>query len=1027
MTTIPTRAAQYLSVAVFMFGVLVALPQAARAAAPVLSNIASTTTATSATVSWTATYDTPSGPFATTHSASLFDLLPSTTYHYRIASGDGAGAAASSTLVTFTTQASTTPPDTTPPTISAVASSTTATTATVSWTTDEPATSAVNYGLTAAYGAASSSPALATSHALQLAGLVPNTAYHFSVVSADASGNTASTSDFTFMTLPPAASTTDGAILGASIEANGDIADITIQGMAPGGTYALTPDTAPKLFFTVTSAGYTSTGAPTTVTRTVLGTISNRQPYPNGASTTEAVVGGNLVAQVWLSDDIFAGDTVTLNGLSGWYTQGTTTQPVNNLAVTNSSNASSARPIGAWVTPTNLRRAPGAGYTAEFFVTSRYPRNNGQVAAVSFIASDGTNSVTHTASSMTQSAYLGSYACTATAGSATLTNCSSTTGAIAGQYVTVSTGSASAVNVGEPQIASVGTTTITLTTNATANGAVKVTLGNPVYVYSATFSDAELSALAQGVATMRAIAYPNVGTTTLDTAQGADGTPIASGTVTPNLKNLQFLNDKTNAYQPVYAWVSPAGAGASPVATTSAADPGTSGYFGTIGAAAAAIKDYYAANGGHANACGGVIYLKAGTTVGFGSGLSSLVPTNCATYLTVSAEPGHSAADTGITASPNFTDPGYTTLFQNLKFTDNAGAKIVFYGPDDANANPRKAHLVFQNSWLVETQTSPVAFMYLIGLREFYNSIVDQTLGNGSILRPYSVTGVANTQFGSSILNSSVTAYTSLGNVYKNSPLGGVPAAATYPYYIQPTSVTTAFDKLMAGQDPNLSSATHGQNSNWGIAQDVMEAQGTAVIQPALTFAADSDTDPLQNFLRQYTTVVGARTNQLYESKGTSPIVKTSTNLFNVDYQINRKGDYFPSDGGPSGNRTGSWRSRFGVTNVGNVAGGATDGTTAPSFSSWIGDFFGLSGSGTQGYDQKSYTWKAANQNSATGGNNTGMGWYKPQVTTGLTNRVPGGMAGFPGDIEGSPRKNDGTGCAGAYECSSGLVGRGIL
>ena len=59
------------------------------------------------------------------------------------------------------------PGDTTPPVMSGVAATPGATTATVTWTTDEPADSRVEYGLTAAYGQARSAAALVTSHSLE--------------------------------------------------------------------------------------------------------------------------------------------------------------------------------------------------------------------------------------------------------------------------------------------------------------------------------------------------------------------------------------------------------------------------------------------------------------------------------------------------------------------------------------------------------------------------------------------------------------------------------------------------------------------------------------------------------------------------------------------------------------------------------------------------------------------------------------------------------------------------------------------
>ena len=92
-------------------------------------------------------------------------------------------------------------PDTIPPVISDIQSSTLATSATISWTTDEPATSRVDYGHTSAYeDGFVEDLALITNHSITLTGLNPNTHYHFQVTSADGSDNVVNSSDLSFST-----------------------------------------------------------------------------------------------------------------------------------------------------------------------------------------------------------------------------------------------------------------------------------------------------------------------------------------------------------------------------------------------------------------------------------------------------------------------------------------------------------------------------------------------------------------------------------------------------------------------------------------------------------------------------------------------------------------------------------------------------------------------------------------------------------------------------------------------------------
>jgi hypothetical protein len=89
-----------------------------------------------------------------------------------------------------------------PPIISLVDASAISTSeATITWTTDEAATSQVEYGLTTSYGSTTTLDTnLVTSHSVSLSGLSAATPYHYRVKSKDASQNEAVSDDFTFIT-----------------------------------------------------------------------------------------------------------------------------------------------------------------------------------------------------------------------------------------------------------------------------------------------------------------------------------------------------------------------------------------------------------------------------------------------------------------------------------------------------------------------------------------------------------------------------------------------------------------------------------------------------------------------------------------------------------------------------------------------------------------------------------------------------------------------------------------------------------
>ena len=93
------------------------------------------------------------------------------------------------------------PPDTTPPVMSNIqATAITGSGATITWTTDEPSDSVVEYGLTTSYGSSVSNATDVTSHSIPLSGLSGNTLYHYRVTSTDAAGNTTASADHSFQT-----------------------------------------------------------------------------------------------------------------------------------------------------------------------------------------------------------------------------------------------------------------------------------------------------------------------------------------------------------------------------------------------------------------------------------------------------------------------------------------------------------------------------------------------------------------------------------------------------------------------------------------------------------------------------------------------------------------------------------------------------------------------------------------------------------------------------------------------------------
>src|SRR5262249_18584178 len=114
-------------------------------------------------------------------------------------------------------------------------------TATIAWSTDEPATSRVDYGSSpTSLTSNASSPTLTTTHAIVLSGLTPLATYYYQVTSADAAGNT-SASPVASFTMPAttlvATDTTVADFSGGKLDGNEYVA-ATADGeviLAPAG------------------------------------------------------------------------------------------------------------------------------------------------------------------------------------------------------------------------------------------------------------------------------------------------------------------------------------------------------------------------------------------------------------------------------------------------------------------------------------------------------------------------------------------------------------------------------------------------------------------------------------------------------------------------------------------------------------------------------------------------------------------------------------------------------------------------
>lgn len=151
----------------------------------------------------------------------------------------------------------TTTPDTTKPVISGIGATVTTTGATITWATNEAADTQVKYGTTTAYGSMSTlNTSLVTAHSVVLSGLDASKLYHYVVMSKDAAGNMATSSDYTFTTATP--DTSRPTLSGVNVSVGGSTAGLTWT----------TNESS-------TSKAYYGTTTPLSLTSTHTGTLEN--------------------------------------------------------------------------------------------------------------------------------------------------------------------------------------------------------------------------------------------------------------------------------------------------------------------------------------------------------------------------------------------------------------------------------------------------------------------------------------------------------------------------------------------------------------------------------------------------------------------------------------------------------------------------------------------------------------------------------------------------------------------------------
>jgi len=665
------------------------------------------------------------------------------------------------------------------------------------------------------------------------------------------------------------------------------------QATYPAPPASFSPIIAP-VTLAVTRAGFTTTATATSVVDQLTVMARVRQPFPAQASLT--------ADKVALSDFIYAGDQLP-------------------AGVTNLSALSYPRPIACWLTP-DLDRATGSTFTARLAVAHAYARGGKPVAAVTFIASDGTNSVQQTVSAMSSRQW----------------------------------GS-----------------------------------GLHAPYFECTMP---LATLNQGaLCTLDAIIYPWVGAAFQISVSGAAYPTI-------NLTVLKFLNDRTGGYGQAYGYVNATtGNNATAVVSATPATAAALPYL-TVAAAAAAIRTFNNTTYTRNNASGGTIRLVAGEHVHatFQTVTTGEIP------LVIEAE------NSTLKATTIYKDSGITAANstpQKLKFRNltlkKVGASVTMLD-NSATLATLDRMLVLENVAIDRNGTSTYgAWLYKTGRCWMVDVSSATTLG--AMLDDFA--GVCKEII--AIGCSGPFASTNFFNAIACKLTGGlrrVPSGANVELGLGQLFSHCHITQTTDGNRAMTSSTGTIDARGFALVGCVLE-QTAGETAPNFSFHADTDVQGVENVLCIGTTVVGSRTNWLYQDTGTVTVAKRGFVRFSVNRQRNIKTDVF----GTNGNLVGNWPAAYNIGCRANATiKGSNDGNSVPGVGRWLGETAALGDVSGSLATPLAVNWSS---DQSFDGGAAGNGDYTPGAGSALP-LIPTGLAPYPVDMLGRAVPNNGSARIGA-------------
>lgn len=280
-----------------------------------------------------------------------------------------------------------------PPVISAVGATGIGTSsATITWTTNEPSDSQVQYGVGSASGSTPANPSMVTSHSVALTGLSASTTYTYRVVSKDSAGASSQSSLYTFTTaaattqfsfsLSPSPATLSlvkgesgsSAVTAALVSGSAQAVTFSAANVPGGVTVSFSPSSCTVTCATTVSVASTTgatsgtyaiqvngSGGGATSAATITLTVSDPTPVTGGGVDLAANWPMDEGSGMLVTDATVYHNNGVFNGSSTWYKRGSVTAvqfkgtgDYIRVPESDSLQMTTAMTVAFWVAPTDV-------------------------------------------------------------------------------------------------------------------------------------------------------------------------------------------------------------------------------------------------------------------------------------------------------------------------------------------------------------------------------------------------------------------------------------------------------------------------------------------------------------------------------------------------------------------------------------------------------------------------------------------------------------------------------------------------